>query len=366
MKRNWIRLRTDLQLRDRLMRRAEVHAAIRRFFAEEGFLEVDAPCLVPLPGMEPHLQPMSVELVDDRGGKHRFYLHTSPEYALKKLLSAGFEKIFSLGHVFRNGELSETHNPEFTLLEWYRAGTDYRSIMRDCESLVLSLMRRLDLGTGLIFGDGKLDMTPPWPRLTLAAVMKEYAGIDLDRVVHHEQIVEIAGRKGYPEVTPAWPWEDIFYRIFLQEVEPHLPADRPYFLVDYPVEMAALARTKPGHERWVERFELYAGGLELGNAFSELIDVREQEERLQREKAARVALNREVYPVDCTFLEALQRGMPPSAGIALGVDRLLMLLLNASHIREVMPFPVGDLLEELRLVRHTVPSWEKMQNKGVR
>jgi lysyl-tRNA synthetase class 2 len=344
--RNWLRLREDASLRRNLEVRAKVLAGIRSFFAQKGFLEIDPPALVPLPGMEPHLIPFSTDLLDREGEGRRFFLHTSPEYALKKLLSAGLPRIYALGHAFRNGEISVTHNPEFTLLEWYRAGADYQALMEDCERLFMHLLEALGLGHGVPYQGRTLELKPPWPRIAVAEAMRRHAGVDLDACTGLEEFIAVARHKGYEEVDAGWPWEDVFYRIFLQEVEPNLPTASPFFLMDYPVEMGALARPKPGAPRWAERFELYAGGLELANAFSELTDAKEQGRRLRREQDQRVCTGQEHYPVDTSFLAALEKGMPPAAGIALGVDRLVMILVDAADIREVLPFPAEDLIAE--------------------
>lgn len=342
--RNWIRLRHEPWLRKNLEIRAEVLRSIRRFFEERGFLEIDPPALVPLPGMEPHLDPMGVELRFRDGAVRRFYLHTSPEYCMKKLLSASLHRIYALGHVFRAGEISTTHNPEFMLLEWYRAGEDYRTIMSDCEELICYLARRLGKGAEIRYGDSVLDLGAPWPRIPVCQAMKQHAGVDLGPVRSVQDMVRVAHEKGYGEVDCSWPWEDIFYKIFLQEVEPRLPRERPFFLVDYPFEMAALARRSLEAPRWAERFELYAGELELANGFSELTNPWEQEARLLAEEKQRERMGRELYPVDRSFLEALHRGMPDAAGVALGVDRLVMLFTDSPQIRDVIPFPMEDLL----------------------
>lgn len=344
-KRNWIRLQSDARLREILSLRSQVMMSVRCFFQERGFLEIDAPALVPIPGMEPHLDPMKVELRLRGTGEPFFYLHTSPEYCMKKLLSAGLDRIYFLGHVFRSEEISKTHNPEFTLLEWYRSGADYTSVMADCEELIIHLAEVLGKGRELPrpFSE-PLHLEPPWPRITVQEAMKEHAGVDLLEVRGLDEFVGLARSKGYREVDTSWPWEDVFYRIFLQEVEPNLPKDRPFFLVDYPLEMASLARKKPGAPRWAERFELYAGELELANGFSELTDPLEQEKRLLAERKQRQEMGKETFPVDYSFLEALRLGMPESAGVALGLDRLVMLLSGTTRIRDVMPFPMEDLL----------------------
>jgi lysyl-tRNA synthetase class 2 len=345
---NWIRLKRDQRLRETLSLRSRVLMGVRCFFHKRGFLEIDAPALVPLPGMEPHLDPMKVEAGLGQGETPVFYLHTSPEYCMKKLLSAGLDRIYCLGHVFRAEELSQTHNPEFTLLEWYRAAEDYDSMMCDCEELVVHLADMLGKGPKLLRGSSEpLHLEPPWPRITVWEAMKEHARVDLEDVGGLEDLIDIAHEKGYHEVDSSWPWEDVFYKIFLQEVEPNLPRNRPFFLVDYPLEMASLARRKPGAARWAERFELYAGGLELANGFSELTDPLEQEKRLWAERRQRQELGKETFPVDYSFLQALRLGMGQAAGVALGVDRLIMLLSGTTRIREVLPFPMEDLLLDL-------------------
>ncbi len=352
--RNWLRLRHDDRLRRNLEIRAGVLGGIRDFFDREGFLEIDPPALVPLPGMEPHLAPLSAPVRDPRGEERRFYLHTSPEYCLKKLLAGGLERVYSLGHVYRNGEISATHNPEYMLLEWYRTGVDYRALMADCEDLMLHVLALSGCELRVPYRDGELNFSPPWPRISLKEAMQEHADVDLDEVRAPEELLRKTREKGYSDANETWPWEDLFYRIFLQEVEPRLPLDRPFFLVDYPEEMAALARAKKDAPRWVERFELYAGGLELANAFSELTDPSEQRRRLIREQRQRAEAGQETYPVDLSFLEALEKGMPEAAGIALGVDRVVMLLANAPDIRDVLPFPMEDLLAD----------WEKARGDG--
>ncbi|NOZ56308.1 MAG: EF-P lysine aminoacylase GenX, partial [Calditrichaeota bacterium] len=322
----WKRLIGNGELRERLIKRAKIISSVRAYFEDEGFLEIDVPILVPLPGMEPHLSPLEVAIHDRGGHSYPFFLHTSPEYALKKLLAAGFEKIFALTHAFRDGEVSETHNLEFTLLEWYRAGADYARLMRDCEELFARVAESLGHKDLRISYQGKeIDLRPPWPRLTMREAVQRFAGVDISGETTIVELVAIAHAKGYREARPDWPWEDVFYLIFLNEVEPRLPQDRPVFLTEYPVQMGALARRKPDDPSSVERFELYVGGLELANAFSELTDPIEQRQRLLHEQDERRQLGRTVYPVDESFLEALEVGLPDSAGIALGVDRLVML-----------------------------------------
>jgi lysyl-tRNA synthetase class 2 len=346
---NWQRIRSNSRLLRNLRLRQVVLQGVRDFFAARGFLEIDVPVLVPLPGMEPHLQPVPVALHDLRGQAYQFYLHTSPEYCLKKLLAGGAGNLFAITHAFRDGEVSELHNLEFSLLEWYRIEANYQDLMRDCEELLLELAQGLQGAASIGYGGTKIDLRPPWPRATVAEVMREYAGVEIDGRTTREELAEIAHSKGYREAQADWPWEDIFYLIFLNEVEPRFPKDRPLILYDYPAPMSALARRKADDPLTAERFELYIGGLELANGFSELTDPLEQRQRLEREREERIRLGRAVYPVDESFLEALELGLPESAGIALGIDRLVMLLADAHDIREVLAFPTQDLLRDWAL-----------------
>ena len=281
---------------------------IRRFFKSRGFVEVETPLLVAHPGMEPHLEVFKTELVTASGRRADGYLTTSPEYAMKKLLAAGLPRIFQMCKAFRNREeVSAGHNPEFTMLEWYRANADYTALMDDCEDLLN------DLGS-----------PGPVERLSVEEAFEKYAGLRLDQV----------------EATEDTTWEQAFHLVLLSDVEPHLTR---HILYDYPIELAALARPKPSDPRFAERFELYVGGLELGNAFSELTDPVEQRRRLAAEREERMANGRTVYDLDEDFIRALEIGIPPSAGIAVGVDRLVMLLTGAPAIRDVLWFPADEV-----------------------
>lgn len=316
--------------------RAEVSEAIRRFFRERGFVEVDPPALVRLPGMEPHIEPFRT--VRHAGGKELpCFLHTSPEYAMKKLLAAGFESVFFLGYAYRDEEPSKTHSPAFLMLEWYRAYSDYAQLIEDCEALFCELFGRFRGGLRFRYLGRELDVSPPWPRLSVRDAMLEFAGVDVLRA-EVEELRKASEAKGH-RVDGSWGWDDLFFLLFLEEVEPKIGKPKPTFVMDYPARLSSLARMREGEPNLVERFELYFGGLELANAFSELTDPDEQRERLLRERAERERLGRMLYPVDEEFLEVLSYGMPPSAGIALGVERLLMLIMDKEDIAEVQPFP---------------------------
>jgi lysyl-tRNA synthetase class 2 len=325
--------------------RARLQAAMRATLAARGYEEVETPCLVPAPGMEPHIDAFHAPFVPEGGGPPRpLWLHSSPEYAMKRLLAEGFPRIFQLARVFRNGEVSATHNPEFTMLEMYRADTDYDGIMADLEEVVVECARALTGRTRIVASGEALDLAAPFERLGTAEAFRTRAGVDLgacdgDAAALRAQLVARGLDPGRPDDS----FDDLFFRVLLERIEPTLGRGRPTYLVDWPAPMAALSRLKPSDPRFAERFELYAGGLELANGFSELTDAVEQRRRLEEERALRARLGRSVYPLDERFLEALPR-MPPAGGVALGVDRLLMLLVGAETIEEVLLFPASGFL----------------------
>lgn len=330
----------ELRKRENLIRRWKILQGIRRFFQEEGFVEVETPLLVQSPGLEPHLSALEVCFTLPDGIRRNCYLHTSPEYAMKKLLAQGWERIFQICRVFRDGELGPTHQVEFTMLEWYRAGADYRKIMDDCENLILSLTQTLQWSPSLHYQGRLLDLRPPYERITVAEAMARYGRCDIIQNPDGPSLLAEARSKGYRfDRREHYTFEDVFFKVFLEAVEPQLGWPRPTILYDYPGCMAALARLKPGEGRWAERFELYIAGLELANAFSELNDPVEQRRRFMEDQKLRGRLGRPVYPMDEELLCALGR-MPPCAGIALGVDRLVMLFCDARTIEEVVAFPL--------------------------
>jgi lysyl-tRNA synthetase class 2 len=327
--------------RAHLATRSRVIAAIRGFFAERGFVEVDTPALQVSPGLEPHLMAFATGLDEPGQGPRPRYLHTSPEFAMKKLLVAGVPRLFQLAHCFRNGERSATHHPEFTMLEWYRAGAGYRDLMADCEALL-----RAAAGGGSFAWQGRsADPAAPWQHLTVAEAFAQFCRIDLlatapDPEAPSPDLLAAAARPLGVAPHAGDNWEDLFFRIFLEHIEPHLGVSAPTILYDYPISMAALARAKPDDARLAERFELYVCGLELANAFGELTDAAAQRRRFladQEKKRARYGI---AYPIDEDFLTALSHGMPESAGIALGVDRLVMLASGAATIDDVLWAPV--------------------------
>jgi lysyl-tRNA synthetase class 2 len=328
--------------------RARLAAETRRALGELGYEEVETPTLVPAPGMEPHLAPFQATFHPEGGGTPRpRWLITSPEYAMKRLLADGFERVFQLSRVFRDGELSATHNPEFTMLEFYRAGTDYRGIMADLERLIEAAARALRPGgaPGVERRGGRVDLAGPFERLTVQEAFARHASVDLAACRGDGDRLRAAASAAGHHAGPAGePFDDAFFRLMLTAVEPRLGLERPTFLVDWPASMAALSKVKSGDPRWAERFELYAGGLELANGFTELNDPVEQRARLVAEQALRRRLGRPVLPLDEPFLAALAR-MPDAGGVAVGFDRLLMLLTGAPGIDDVLLFPAAGFLE---------------------
>jgi lysyl-tRNA synthetase class 2 len=324
--------------------RARLAAEVRRALGGVGYEEVETPCLVPAPGMEPHLDHFLAPFRPEEGGQRPLWLHSSPEYAMKRLLADGWPRIFQLARVFRNGEISSTHNPEFTMLEFYRARTDYLGIMEDLESLVDHCARALlpDGATRVERGGRTLDLAAPFERLTMAEAFARHAGIDLAACDGDAARLSAAARSAGHDPGPGGePFDDVFFRIFLHAIEPKLGLERPVYVLDWPAPMAALSRVKRGDPRWAERFELYAGGLELANGYTELTDAAEQRRRLLEEQALRARLGRPAYPIDERFVEAVGR-MPEAGGVAVGFDRLLMLLTGARSIEDVLLFPASE------------------------
>ena len=264
------------------------------------------------------------------------FLHTSPEFAMKKLLVAGMPRIFQLAHCFRNAERGATHSPEFSMLEWYRAGATYLDLVADCEALLRAA------GTRLMTWQGRVcDPHGAWERLTVAEAFSRHCGIDI--LATAEDLGALAAATQPLGIVPHQgdSWEDMFFRIFLDRIEPELGVGAPTILMDYPISMAALARAKPEDPRLAERFEVYVCGLELANAFCELTDAAAQHRRFLQDQARKQARYGFSYPIDEDFLAALAHGMPPAAGIALGFDRLVMLAIGAPTIEDVLWAPVA-------------------------
>ncbi|MFF8798811.1 MULTISPECIES: EF-P lysine aminoacylase EpmA [unclassified Methylobacterium] len=327
-----------------LLTRNRILAALRGHFAGHDFVEVEAAALQVSPGNEAHLSAFATEAILPDGRREPLYLHTSPEFACKKLLAAGEPRLFSLARVFRNRERGALHHPEFTMLEWYRAGETYDALMADCAAL-LALAAETAGAKRLSFRGREADPFAPFERLTLAEAFHRFAAIDLlatvsaDGATDRDALADAVMTRGL-RVAADDSWADLFSRVLVGLIEPHLGQGRPTILCEYPVSEAALARPSPRDPRVAERFELYACGVELANAFGELTDPAEQRRRFEAEMAEKARIYGERYPIDEDFLAALAL-IPEASGIALGFDRLVMLATAAPRIDDVIWTPVA-------------------------
>ncbi len=311
--------------------RSQVETGIREFFLERDFLETRTPLLVPCSGMEIHIRPFEL--------KTGAFLPTSPEFAMKRLLVGGLERIFQICPSFRYEPRSTTHHPEFTMLEWYRAFDGIAAIQSDTEDLVEQLAMKIHGKPELSFQGRSISVKTPWPRLRVRELFRDL-GVDLVAAPNAPALGRECDRLGI-----AWTewdtWDDLYFKIWLNCIEPKLPSDRAVFVERYPRSQAALATLDldPDGSVWAKRFEFYIGGLELGNAFEELTDAREQRARFTRDMISRTEIYGSAFPaspIDEEFLEALEEGMPPSGGIAVGVDRLVMLLADEPELEKTL------------------------------
>ncbi len=294
-----------------LMTRALIFQAVRQFFIGEGYLEIDTPFRIPAPAPELHI---------DAVASGNWFLHTSPELCMKRLLSAGYDRIFQICRCWRDGERGTKHLPEFVMLEWYRSDIDYLDLMDECEDLIKFVSVALNKTESLRFAGQEINLSGAWERLSVRNAFQKYASMTMEDALFRK----------------------IFDEVMVEQVEPQLGNGKPTFLYDYPAEFGALARLKQTDTSVAERFELYIGGLELANAFSELTDPVEQRSRFISEATSRALLQRKTYPLPENFL-AEMAGMPSAAGIALGLDRLVMVFLDASCIDETVAFTPEEL-----------------------
>ncbi len=327
-----------------LLGRNRITAAVRAWFAARDFVEVETATMQVSPGNETHLHAFATELIGPGGERRRLYLRTSPEFACKKLLAAGETRIFEFARAFRNRERGALHHPEFTMLEWYRANEPYETLMDDCAALMAEAARAVG-AKQFTFRGKTVDPYAAPERVTVAEAFERYAGVDVLATLAGREGdgAELAAAAAKAGVTTAADdtWGDIFSRILAERVEPHLGFGRATLLYEYPLPLAALARPKPGSDKVAERFELYACGVELANAFGELTDVAEQRARFEAAMDEKQRIHGERYPVDEDFLAALA-AMPQASGIALGFDRLVMLATGAQRIEQVIWTPVAE------------------------
>jgi lysyl-tRNA synthetase, class II len=311
--------------RDLFILRSKAVSAMRRWLDERGFLEVETPILQPLYGGA-----LATPFVTHYNALDRdFYLRIATELYLKRLIVGGLEKVYEIGKDFRNEGMSYKHAPEFTMMEWYEAYTDYEDVARSLEEMVAFIAKEVGY-------EGELDWTPPWRRVTLQDAIREKTGLDVLELRDRDELVAAAKEKGI-ELDPHETWPRLVDDLLSKQVEPYLI--QPTFVIDYPVELSPFAkahRSKPG---LVERFEVFAGGMEFGNAFTELNDPDDQRARFEQQERHEAAGDQEVQPFDRDFLFALEHGMPPTGGLGVGIDRLVMLLSGRTSIREVELFP---------------------------
>ena len=312
-----------------LRRRAMLTRGVRSFFDARGYLEVETPFAVATPGEEVHLQPFATERIAPDGMRERLFLHTSPEFAMKRLVAATGLPMFQLARVWRNGEGSATHSPEFTMLEWYRPGAGLAGLVDETEALL-----RATLPPRVDWGGETCAIDRPFERLTLQQAFARHVGADLLGTADDARA--LAAQAGVA-LRPGEEWEDLFFRLLLTHVEPNIGRTVPTFLTHWPASQAALAARDPADPRAALRFELYACGIELANAFEELTDPDEQRRRFTHDRARRAALypDAEPWPLDEAFLAALN-SLPPCAGIALGFDRLVMLATGARRLSDIL------------------------------
>ncbi len=334
----WQKIHKNPELWDRYFVRERVIKATRAFFDAQKFHEVETPILIAHPPAESYLDVFETTLLDRSRNPKKAYLSTSPEVPLKKLMVAGLGNCYAITKSFRNMETqSKLHNPEFTILEWYRIGVDYLKLMEDCEQLV----EKLAGTTSLTYQGQMIDLSAPWERMTVAESFAKYAGVNFDEFLDLKKAKEIALKKGYT-VEQGTTWEQLYNQIFLNEVEPHLGIGKPTILCEFPGSMGALAKKKASDPRFAERFEFYIAGLELGDCYSELTDPMEQEKRFDSELEEIKKSGKTTYDYDQDFIEALKIGLPTCSGIAVGLDRLIMLLANVTDIADTLLFPASE------------------------
>jgi lysyl-tRNA synthetase class 2 len=320
-----------------LRRRALLTAATRAFFIGRGYSEVETPYAVRAPGEEVHLRTFRTMRERTDGTRQPLWLHTSPEFAMKKLLVAGAGPIFQLARVWRNGEGSDLHAPEFTMLEWYRPGADMDSLIDETMAYLRAVLPPVVSCRGVTTDLSAVQ------RLTLVAAFQHHVGADL--LATADDAAALATAAG-ARLREAETWEDLFFRLLLERIEPRIGRGHPTFLTHWPAAQAALARRDPTDARVAERFELFVCGIELANAFVELTDPAEQRARFEADRARRHAISGADWPLDEDFLAALGHGMPQSAGIALGFDRLAMIASGATRIDQVLWLPNSGSLAE--------------------
>jgi len=318
--------------------RAKILQTIREFFSNNHFLEVEVPILTPYPTLDTNIISMETRFTYENKTSKHLFLHTSPEHSMKKLLAAGIDRIYYLGKVFRSQELTPLHNPEFTMLEWYRTQADYRDIQEDTKNLIQTIAQKVFKIEHFIYNNHTIELSSPWLKKTIQELFQEKVHIDLNRCQDENSFKREIKRRGI-EFHPEDDWETLFFRVFIDHIEKGLGIPKPLFIEDYPMRMSQMAILKKSDPNYAERTELYIGGLEIANGYSELTDPEEQLHRFQNEQKKKESGGSAHYPIDRQLISALKLGIPRSAGIALGIDRLIMFFLNKRDIQDVLLFP---------------------------
>lgn len=323
----WQKIKDDPKILDRYLVREKVIDTIRAYFKNQNFHEVFTPVMVPVPSIEPNLEVFETELRTSKGKKRRGFLIMSPEFSIKKLLAAGMGSCFEITRCFRNDEeVSRLHSPEFTMLEWYRVNANYRDVMNDFENLFCQILKDInpdvDLSKWKYQGE-EYDLSLPWPRISVKDAFQKFADKDVTKTSDED-----------------------FYTTFFNDIEPKIAAShKPFFIYDYPISQASLSRPSKEDPRFAERFEVFLAGTELGNCFSELTDAAEQKRRFEEDLATRKQMGKTDYPIDEDLIEALKSGLPEVSGIAVGVDRLIMLAADAASVSDTIFFPGDELFD---------------------
>lgn len=364
----WQKLRSNPDFREKYFIREKVIHAIRTFFQRRNYHEVETPLLVPSVIPESYLENFTTTLLTRNKEKKQLFLTSSPEASIKKLLVAGIGNCFEITKSFRNGEThSNLHNPEFTILEWYQVGKDYFDVMKECELLIIYIKNQISKikntnkkskisGSNSLVYQGRLfNMTPPFIRISICEAIKKYSGIEFDSITDKggktdseifslDLIATTAIKKGY-KVEKSSTWELLFNQIFLNEIEPQIAREsRPVFVYDYPKPMAGLAKLHSKDPRLAQRFELYISGLELGDCYTELTDWKELEQRFKEQKREIERLGKSPVKTDEEFINALKIGLPDCSGMAMGIDRLVMLFTGIDNIADCLFFPISEIL----------------------
>lgn len=349
--RNWQKIKLNPELKERFLIREKVIDAMRAYFKKNAFHEVETPLMISVPGTEPYLNPFETTLQLPNGQKKPAYLATSPEYALKKLLAAGFDNIFEICKTFRNQEsLGGTHNPEFTILEFYRVNTNYFDLMDDFSAMLSIICQAFAIDEkNFIYQNRTFDLSAPYPKFSVAKLFKKYLSLNENQLFDLQAICLKALELGYDlsdlkPLSKDLAWEEVYNQLFLNEIEPKLAElNQPVIVYDYPALQTALAKKTKKDPRFAERFEVYLAGMELGNAFGELIDATLQKKALENDLLLRHKLGKKEQKIDQDFLNALDSGLPVCSGMSVGIDRLVMLFADVDNIDEVLLFPMSQL-----------------------